>query len=162
VWPWLVQLGQDRAGFCSYDWLERAIGDRVRNADRIHGEWQARAVGDTVLATQREYLGGRLGTLGWRVSVIQPRAVLGLENWGNFVLRSIDSNTTRLVVRTRGRTRPTFANFIVAPIGVFVFEPAHFIMERAMLRGIRDRAESSSSPRTARTETRPSVESGFP
>jgi hypothetical protein len=26
---------------------------------------------------------------------------------------------------------------------VFVFEPAHFIMERGMLRGIRDRAERS-------------------
>ena len=29
VWPWLVQIGQDRAGFYSYDWLERAVGDRV-------------------------------------------------------------------------------------------------------------------------------------
>lgn len=149
VWPWLVQLGEDRAGFYSYDWLERAIGDHVHNADRIHDEWQARIVGDTILATQRSYLGGRLGTLGWRVSVIQPREVIGLENWGNFVLRSIDSNTTRLLVRTRGSGRATFANFLVAPISVFVLEPAHFIMERAMLRGVRDRAEG----RTAQADT---------
>ena len=30
VWAWLVQLGQDRAGFYSYDWLERAFGARVQ------------------------------------------------------------------------------------------------------------------------------------
>ena len=36
VWPWLVQLGQDRGGFYSYAWLERAVGDDIRNADRIH------------------------------------------------------------------------------------------------------------------------------
>ena len=29
VWPWLVQIGQDRAGFYSYDWLERCFGDRL-------------------------------------------------------------------------------------------------------------------------------------
>src|SRR3954470_1777066 len=40
VWPWLVQLGQDRGGFYSYDWLERAVGDRVRNANRIDSAWQ--------------------------------------------------------------------------------------------------------------------------
>ena len=26
MWPWLAQIGQDRAGFYSYDWLERLIG----------------------------------------------------------------------------------------------------------------------------------------
>ena len=31
VWPWLVQLGQDRAGFYSYDFLERAFGVDVHN-----------------------------------------------------------------------------------------------------------------------------------
>src|SRR5690349_21364882 len=40
VWPWLVQLGQDRAGFYSYAWLERLIGDEIHNADRVHREWQ--------------------------------------------------------------------------------------------------------------------------
>jgi hypothetical protein len=141
VWPWLVQLGQDRGGFYSYDWLERAVGDRIHNADRIHAEWQTRNVGDTILATQRDYFGGRLGTLGWRVNVVEPNRVLGLENWGTFVLDPVDSNTTRLIVRTRGAGEPTTAAFLLGPLNVFVFEPMHFIMERGMLRGIRDRAE---------------------
>lgn len=145
VWPWLVQLGQDRGGFYSYDWLERAVGARIRNADRIHAEWQSRRVDDTVFATQPEYFGGRLGHPGWRVDVLQPDRVIGLENWGTFVLEPIDSANTRLMVRTRGAGSRSALAFALAPINVFVFEPAHFIMERAMLRGIRARAEGTQS-----------------
>ena len=145
VWPWLVQLGQDRGGFYSYDWLERAIGADIHNADRIHAEWQTRRVDDTVFATQPSYLGGRLGRPGWRVEVLQPNRVIGLEKWGTFVLQPIDSTTTRLMVRTRGAGSRSALAFALAPINVFVFEPAHFIMERAMLRGIRARAEGPQS-----------------
>ena len=45
VWPWLAQLGQDRAGFYSYDWLERAFGANVHNVSVIRPEWQARTRG---------------------------------------------------------------------------------------------------------------------
>jgi hypothetical protein len=148
VWPWLVQLGQDRGGFYSYDWLERAAGARIHNANVVRPEWQTRAIGDTIFATQRDYLrgrfGGRFGGLGWRVNAVQPDRVLGLENRGTFVLRPIDVNTTRLIVRTRGAGESSGAAFLLAPVNVFVFEPMHFIMERGMLRGIRDRAERAS------------------
>jgi hypothetical protein len=40
VWPWLAQIGQDRGGFYSYEWLENLAGCRMRNAERIHPEWQ--------------------------------------------------------------------------------------------------------------------------
>jgi hypothetical protein len=141
VWPWLVQLGQDKGGFYSYSRLERMIGDRVTNADRIHTEWQTIAVGDTVRATQPDYFGGRLGTLGWKVTHVVPGRALVLENWGAFVLQPVDSNTTRLFVRTRGDGKPGMLGLVLGPLNVFVFEPAHFIMQRGMLRGIRDRAE---------------------
>jgi hypothetical protein len=144
VWPWLMQLGQDRGGFYSYDWLERAFGARINNANRVHAEWQGRRVDDTVFATQRSYLGGHLGALGWRVVVLEPERVMGLENWGTFVLRPVDSTTTRLIVRTRGAGSPSALTFALAPLNVFLFEPVHFIMERGMLRGIRSRAEERS------------------
>ena len=47
VWPWLAQLGQDRAGFYSYDWLERAIGAEIHNVREIRPEWQTRQAGDS-------------------------------------------------------------------------------------------------------------------
>ena len=141
VWPWLAQLGQDRGGFYSYDWLERAFGDHIRNADRIHPEWQTIARGDLVRATQRSYLGGRFGDIGWRVTDVVPGRALILENWGAFVVQPVDSATSRLIVRTRGAGEPSFLGLVFGPLNVFVFEPAHFIMQRGMLRGIRDRAE---------------------
>jgi hypothetical protein len=141
VWPWLAQLGQDRGGFYSYATLERLFGDRIHNATRIHPEWQTIAVGDTIRATQPGYLGGRFGTLGWKVTALVPGRALVLENWGAFVLQPIDSTSTRLFVRTRGEGKPTVMGLVLGPLNVFVFEPAHFIMQRGMLRGIRDRAE---------------------
>lgn len=138
VWPWLIQLGQDRGGFYSYDWIERALGDRIRNADRVHPEWQTLREGDLIRATQPDFLGGRLGTdLGWRVVRLEPERVLSLGGWGAFVLQP-QGNATRLIVRTRGAGQP---NVPLAPFGVLVFEPAHFIMERGMLLGIKARVE---------------------
>ena len=42
VWPWVAQIGADRGGFYSYQWLENLIGCQVRNAGTIHPEWAAR------------------------------------------------------------------------------------------------------------------------
>lgn len=142
IWPWLVQLGQDRGGFYSYDWLERLVGDKVQNADRIHPDWQTLQPGDLVRATQPDYLGGLLGpNVGWRVVRLERHRVLVLGGWGAFVLEP-KGNATRLIVRTRGAGKP---NVPLAPFGLFVFEPAHFIMERRMLLGIKERAERTPS-----------------
>jgi len=100
VWPWLVQLGEDRGGFYSYAALERLLGLRVHNADRIHPEWQDLTVGDTVFATHAGWLGQRR-RFGWRVSALRPDTVLVLEQWGSFVLVPIDEGSTRLIVRDR-------------------------------------------------------------
>ena len=147
VWPWLAQLGQDRGGFYSYAWLERLVGDDIHNANRVHPEWQQLAAGDTVFATQPDYLGGRLGHPGWRVTAVDPGRALYLENWGAFVLRPIDSTATRFIIRTRGEGTPNFTMVALGPFNVFVFEPAHFIMQRAMMRGIRNRAEAAPGRR---------------
>ena len=142
VWPWLVQVGQDRAGFYSYEGLEQLIGADIRNADRVHPEWQSLAVGDLVRAVQPDYLGGRLGRdAGWRVVELVPGRAIVLGGWGAFVLRPMDDGTTRLHVRLRGPGRPSVASVALGPASVLAFEPAHFIMERGMLRGIRARAE---------------------
>ena len=147
VWPWLVQLGQDRGGFYSYAWLERLVGDDIHNADRIHPEWQQLKPGDLVRATQPDYLGGRFGDLGWRVLDVVPGRAIILQDWGAFVLHPVDSLTTRFFVRQRGDGRPSLPGVLLGPLGVFVFEPAHFIMQRGMMSGIRDRAEAMMNGR---------------
>jgi len=47
IWPWLVQMGSDRAGFYSVDLLDNA---NRRSAREIHPELQAIAVGDVLPA----------------------------------------------------------------------------------------------------------------
>jgi hypothetical protein len=141
IWPWLVQLGQDRGGFYSYAWLERLVGDDIHNADRIHPEWQTLHEGDLVRAVQPDYLGGIFGpSVGWYITRLEPNRVLVLGGWGAFVLEPV-GDSTRLIVRSRGANEP---NVALAPFGLLVFEPAHFIMQRRMLLGIRERAERAS------------------
>ena len=141
VWQWLVQLGQDRAGFYSYDWLERLVGADIHNVKEIRPEWQVRATGDFIRAAPANYLGGIFGDPGWRITALEPGRAMVLENWGAFVLQPIDSTTTRFLVRTRGEGDGTVASMLLGPISIFVFEPAHFIMQRKMMLEIRRLAE---------------------
>ena len=64
VWPWLVQMGQGRGGFYSYDWLENLFGLDIHNADRLEPEWQALAVGDQLRAAPAS-AGPRPGSRSW-------------------------------------------------------------------------------------------------
>lgn len=145
VWPWLAQIGQDRGGFYSYDWLERAFGADIRNASAIVPAWQTRNVGEKVRVVQPTFLGGILGRdLGWKITQVEPGRALVLEDWGAFVVDPIDARSSRLHIRTRGPGIPTVAGIALSPISLLTFEPAHFIMERGMLLGIKKRAESTS------------------
>lgn len=134
VWPWLVQIGQNRGGFYSYTWLENLVGCDMHNADRIVPEWQDLKVGDDV------WLHPKAPPL--RVLAIEPERAIVLEKCWGFFLRPIDENTTRLIIRGRGEFNPDFKNALLNLIlWRGVFEPAHFIMERKMLLGIKQRAE---------------------
>jgi hypothetical protein len=134
VWPWLVQMGQNRGGFYSYDWLENLVGCRMPDVSRIVPEWQELNVGDEV------WLHPKAPPL--KVALVEPyRAIVLEKSWG-FYLVPIDETTTRLIVRGRGEFEPD----LKSPILNFllwrgIFEPAHFIMERKMLLGIKARAE---------------------
>lgn len=138
TWRWLVQIGEDRAGFYSYDWLENLFGARIRNANVVHPAWQTLREGDLVRAVPNGYLGGVLDdTPGWRVASIEPGRWFVLRGWGVFLVRPVDAATSRVIVRTRFRDETWWGPVITA----LAFEPVHFVMERRMLVGIRDRAE---------------------
>jgi hypothetical protein len=151
VWPWIVQIGQDRGGFYSYSWLENLFGARIHNADNILPDCQTLEVGDAVRMTPRERYGGR-GFV--RVARIEPGRALVLVSpedfipavrndrapggvW-TFVLEPVDERNTRFIVRSRSGAKPGAGRFLV-------FDPAHFVMERKMMLGIRDRAEAKVS-----------------
>ncbi|HET9635204.1 MAG TPA: hypothetical protein VFP26_04670 [Gemmatimonadaceae bacterium] len=149
VWPWVIQIGQDRGGFYSYTKLENAAGAQITNANQIVREWQTRKVGELVPTVPENYLRGVFGRrLGCKVLRVVPGHALVLEGWGAFVVLPTRDNKTRMLIRTRGEGTPSLAGVVEAPFGLLVFEPAHFIMERAMLIGIKQRAEAAQFEHT--------------
>jgi hypothetical protein len=77
---------------------------------------------------------------GWRIARTDPGQVLVLEDWGAFILQPRDGGT-RLIVRTRGGGTDRPIDLALAPAGLLLFEPAHFVMQRKMLLEIKRLAE---------------------
>ena len=159
VWPWLVQLGQDRGGFYSYDWLENLAAADIHNADRIVPEMQHLKVGDFVPMAPLEW---GIPTGGFTVAAIEPeRAIVWLqgrsqdlrasgtdeggETWA-FVLEEPAEGTTRLILRERKGIKPRKRDVLYYYMFV---ERQHFVMVRRMLIGIKERAERAQRARTA-------------
>ncbi len=135
VWPWVVQVGQKRGGFYSYTWLENLVGCDMRNADQIVPEWQELRIDDEV------WLHPKAPPL--RVLAIEAGRAIVLEKTWTFFLRPIDEHSTRLIIRGRGEFKPDLKNALLNFIlWRGVFEPVHFIMERKMMLGIKQRAEA--------------------
>ena len=55
IYPWLLQIGVDRGGMYSYDWLENLFGLNVHTVDRIVPEYQEVKVGDFWRFTPKDY-----------------------------------------------------------------------------------------------------------
>ena len=150
VWPWLVQMGADRGGFYSYAWMENLFGLQIRNADRIHEEWQQLAVGEPMWGDRRR-------TGGWVVELVEPNVTLvlktadpktgraatrdtgiGFEFQWTFALRPAPLGGTRLLIRERTAYGRLVTRWLLAPVGL-----VSFVMTRKMLDGIRVRVESA-------------------
>lgn len=131
VWPWIAQMGPaPRGGAYTYDWIENLLGLDMHSAEEVLPEFQHPEVGDVL----------GYGTNRMRVERVEPERVLAWRtedgNWvWTFVLSGHDG-TTRLISRNRFRL-PT----LVARVGMLPMEPASLVMERKMLRGIKERAE---------------------
>src|SRR6266536_2685617 len=132
VWPWLVQMGPGRGGAYTYDWIERRLGIDIRNTNRILPEIQNLQVGDEI----------PMPGYGMRVERFDPERALVLRSsdgrwvW-SFELRRTDGRT-RLISRNRFNTSG------YSPkdwLGYAVMEPGSWVMERKMLRTLKERAE---------------------
>jgi azurin len=153
VWVWLVQLGQDRAGFYSYDWLERAAGLGIRNVREVRPEWQTRQAGDVVRGAPRGYLGGLLGDQpGWTVRAVVPEQLLVLDKWGAFVLQPTADERTRLIVRSTLSHRNS--GVWASAANLLAFQLPHFLMQRRMLMTLKELAEAHAVERAASAPVR--------
>ncbi len=132
IWPWIVQMGDRRAGFYSYDWFD----NRLRpSAERIIPELQRLEVGDRIPLAP--------GVYELVHAMDPPRSMVWISmddppsgSW-TWVLEPIDPQRTRLITRMRGAydwTSPLILFQLWIDWGDFAF------MRRSML-GIKQRAE---------------------
>jgi hypothetical protein len=150
VWPWLVQMGDHRAGWYSYDWIETYLFpgtvhriDGRHSATRIHPELQDVKVGDQI---DTGSLGDR--RIGAPVTTCEANRALVIGTWA-FVLEPLSGGRTRLLNRERdsgwlkvavpNRAGPLRA--VAALVDYLIGEPLHFAMVRKMMLGLKTRAE---------------------
>ena len=155
VFPWLVQLGQNRGGFYTYDALENLLRLDIHSADSIHPEWQDLEPGSDYVSLDPEHT--------MKLTIVQldrPRAFVirtgGPDeapqepgdffkgeiaaSWA-FIVEPLSATSSRLLIRWRASWRETIP---AAFARAFLLEPAHFVMEEGMLRGVRRRAERAA------------------
>lgn len=147
VWPWLVQIGQERAGFYSYTWLENLVFADIHNTLEVRPEWQARQAKDFVRGVRTGYLFGLLkekeSDIGWKIAFVAPGQAMTLKNWGTFALEPRGEGGTRFLARSRGVPLPGVPGRL---LDFWLLDPAHFIMERKMMAEIKRLAEGRSGP----------------
>jgi hypothetical protein len=166
VWPWLVQMGWGRGQWYTARWVDRLLfPNNGPSAEILVPELQRLAVGDRVLDGPPE------ANCAFVVDDLEPPRHLVLHStehlppgWADrfgagidwtwaFVLGPVDGGRTRFVFRTRVRLRPWW----VTAFYWTVIVPADFVMSRQMLRGVKERAERTSTADLVRLASTPSV-----
>lgn len=154
VWPWLVQMGCDRAGWYSWDRLDNG---GFPSAERIHPEWQQISVGDH-LASRPD------GTAWFEIAALEPERFLALrapldlrgrpfdtagprprhfsDSVWSFLLEKLPDENTRLVVSGYATGRP---RLLLTVGNLILWEPAHLVMQTRQFANLKRRAEGNSS-----------------
>jgi hypothetical protein len=146
VWPWLVQMGSDRAGWYSYDAIDNGLRPSARHL--VH-ELQTVQVGDVFPVVP--------GDDTFVVAAVEPGRALILSAPGRaggagvsweHRLEPLGPDRCRLIARGRvARTWRAGSRVAAAmarlprPVLRVVAGAGHWIMDARHLRGIRDRAE---------------------
>ena len=139
VWPWLPQMGElPRGGFYSYEWIERLMGMKVENAERILAEFQEVHHGDVL--DRRGNMTVRAIEPGHAL-VLGPPPGLWLDSTWAMAVEPAGEGHTRLVSRVRAKVQRWTP---VAPVMMALLDPGQFVMERKFLLEIKERAEAQA------------------
>jgi hypothetical protein len=154
VWPWVAQIGADRAGFYSYQWLENLVGCQLCNADVIRPDWAHRAGGSLLLHPKAPPLHVVAVADGrWLSAYMAPTQSLHADaqapatRWMTaswlFLVEPCGADRCRLISRYRCATSNDLATRL--QFGAALIEPISFAMDRRMLIGIKQRAEERAA-----------------
>ncbi len=151
VWPWLMQIGQDRSGFYSYTRLENLIGCEMPEVHYLRPDWPDRSVGETVWFGTPKHFDGQAKMMALLVDSPRAFVMVSTSDWQKitsgsqgteaswaFILIPVDASHTRLIARLRSGPPKTLGTSL---LGSAFWDPMHFIMERRMLLTVKELAE---------------------
>lgn len=162
VWPWLVQLGGDRAGWYSWDRLDNA---GVPSAREVRLEWQDRAIGDCLkfrmpgnamvdaytvaMLEPNRFLGlyGATDLRGRSLNSNRPRPRAWMEGLWGFQLRELAGDRTRLVIGGYQTMRPRWLERFY---NYWVYVPVVWIMQARMLAVLKSNIERAAQSHPGR------------
>jgi hypothetical protein len=145
IWPWLAQMGYNRAGFYGYDLIEN-VGARtgMRSADRILPELQHPKPGDVLpISSVASMYFGQIETGNY---LIWRGATTPTDGCFTWALVPIDGTHTRLISRIRLRYHWSSSRLL--PLDIFTELADHVAVPR-ILRGIKGLVEGRPTPSLA-------------
>ncbi len=136
VWYGISQIGSDREGFYSYEFIENLFGCEMSTPDSTWPDIEiGRYVPIVTVDENGEY------SDGFYVIALEPERSFVLDRWGTFLVEANDDKSCRLIIRTEDTIPNSFAEHIKR----FFFDPAHYFMERRMFLGIKGVLESEDN-----------------
>jgi hypothetical protein len=136
IWPWIVQMGYDRAGYYGYDLIEN-IGSKkgIRSEESIVPELQHPKPGDLMPISSVAHL--IFGTIEPDRYLIWQSEVIPHDGAFTWALYPIDEGHTRLVSRIRLRYHWTSPALVLDLFTEF----ADHVAVPKILAGVKDRTE---------------------
>ncbi|MDH3207355.1 MAG: hypothetical protein OEO79_12210 [Gemmatimonadota bacterium] len=155
VWEWVVQFGLGRAGFYSYELLERLVGIPVKNVESVEPSLQSLSVGDEIQLHPK--------APGIPIALLEPgrHICFGVPDDSNatsarpdparswsIYIEPLGADGSRLLLR--GCVEPLREPTLVKRLALAVEGPIDFVMEQRMLRTTRRLAEAVVRQRRGR------------
>jgi hypothetical protein len=146
VWPWIAQIGVNKAGFYSYQWLENLAGSRLRNSETVHPEWEVRQGQQLLLHPRLPPLGVvdvKRNLYFVAHAPVTDKVQLAGKPWVTsswlFLIEPLGPERCRLVSSFRTACSSDLATRL--SFGPTLIEPISFAMDCRMLEGVKERAE---------------------
>ena len=141
VWAWVAQLGQDRAGFYSFQHLENLFGSQMPDVQTLDPTLQHWTVGAPLRMFPESKAGDMAATLKEKepghALAFEGHATFGTGSWALVVVPD-GPRQTRLLVRDRTGVGMTTSQALLTRE---LMDPIHFVMVQRMLCGIQALAE---------------------
>jgi proline iminopeptidase len=166
VWPWLVQMGCDRAGWYSWDRLDNA---GKPSAQTINPAWQSLSIGQRIWSTPDHAhwfevaglepdrflaLRATFARGARQIDSASPRPASFSDSLWAFLLEPLPGDRTRVIVTVYSAAEPKMP---AAVMGLLFWEPAHWIMQTRQFANLARRAEAAFREHRGATSPAPPV-----